>query len=125
MKANWKWKWQAWGGTALLAACGCATFWDEVSSRELNAMVECAEYQPGCYGARMTGAGFGGCAVALVRADAAQQFSADVPAVVLYAPFYTYVTREPAAGVTMPQADLLSPAQRFDTIENWYLRPAR
>ena len=52
----------------------------EVSSRELNVMVECAEYQPGCYGARMTGAGFGGCAVALVRADAAQQFSADVAA---------------------------------------------
>ncbi len=47
----------------------------EVSSHELNLMVECAERQPGCYGARMTGAGFGGCAVALVRADAAKQFS--------------------------------------------------
>jgi galactokinase len=50
----------------------------EVSSRELNIMVECAEHQSGCYGARMTGAGFGGCAVALVRQDAAEVFSADV-----------------------------------------------
>jgi galactokinase len=50
----------------------------EVSSRELNIMVECAEHQAGCYGARMTGAGFGGCAVALVRRDAAEDFSAGV-----------------------------------------------
>jgi len=52
----------------------------EVSSRELNIMVECAERQAGCYGARMTGAGFGGCAVALVRQDAAEAFSAGVTA---------------------------------------------
>jgi len=52
----------------------------EVSSRELNVMVECAERQSGCYGARMTGAGFGGCAVALVRQDAAEAFSAGVAA---------------------------------------------
>jgi galactokinase len=50
----------------------------EVSSHELNTMVECAMRQEGCYGARMTGAGFGGCAVALVRADAAQVFSTAV-----------------------------------------------
>lgn len=42
----------------------------EVSSDALNAMVDCARRHPACYGARMTGAGFGGCAVALV--DAAQ-----------------------------------------------------
>ncbi len=52
----------------------------EVSSRELNIMVQCAEHQPGCYGARMTGAGFGGCAVALVRQDAAEAFSSGVAA---------------------------------------------
>jgi galactokinase len=52
----------------------------EVSSRELNIMVECAEHQAGCYGARMTGAGFGGCAVALVRQDAAEAFSTAVAA---------------------------------------------
>ncbi len=50
----------------------------EVSSRELNCMVECAERQPGCYGARMTGAGFGGCAVALVRSDVTDQFCRQV-----------------------------------------------
>jgi galactokinase len=37
-----------------------------VSCAELDAMVDIAEAQPGCHGARMTGAGFGGCAVALV-----------------------------------------------------------
>jgi galactokinase len=52
----------------------------EVSSRELNVMVECAEHQTGCYGARMTGGGFGGCAVALVRQNAAEAFSAGVAA---------------------------------------------
>ncbi len=52
----------------------------EVSSRELNRIVECAEQQNGCYGARLTGGGFGGCAVALVRVDAADAFSANVTA---------------------------------------------
>jgi galactokinase len=42
----------------------------EVSSGDLNAMVENARRHPACFGARMTGAGFGGCAVALI--DAAQ-----------------------------------------------------
>jgi len=51
----------------------------EVSSDELDAMVACAQ-EEGCFGARMTGAGFGGCAVALVRADAAQAFSRTVAA---------------------------------------------
>jgi galactokinase len=46
----------------------------EVSSDALNAMVECASAHEACFGARMTGAGFGGCAVALVRAEAAEDF---------------------------------------------------
>jgi len=50
----------------------------EVSSDALNAMVEAAHNHPGCYGARMTGAGFGGCAVALVSAGVADQFVAAV-----------------------------------------------
>jgi galactokinase len=44
----------------------------EVSSPALDAMVEIASAQPGCWGARMTGAGFGGCAVALLERDAAE-----------------------------------------------------
>lgn len=47
----------------------------EVSSDALNDMVDCAQTHAACYGARMTGAGFGGCAVALVRADMADDFA--------------------------------------------------
>lgn len=50
----------------------------EVSSQALNWMVESAQAQPGCYGARMTGAGFGGCAVALVDESNAGKFAAAV-----------------------------------------------
>ena len=42
-----------------------------VSCDELDALVEIARSIPGVYGARMTGGGFGGCAIALVRHDAA------------------------------------------------------
>jgi len=44
----------------------------EVSSEALDVMVECARATAGCHGARMTGAGFGGCAVALAEAEAAE-----------------------------------------------------
>jgi galactokinase len=44
----------------------------EVSTRELDRLVELAVADPSCYGARMTGAGFGGCVVALVKAEAAE-----------------------------------------------------
>jgi len=52
----------------------------QVSSAELNAMVACASLETGCYGARMTGAGFGGCAVALARSDVAQALAERVAA---------------------------------------------
>jgi galactokinase len=42
----------------------------EVSSPELDALVDVLRAQPGCYGARLTGAGFGGCTIALMRSDA-------------------------------------------------------
>lgn len=41
-----------------------------VSAPELDALVEAAREVPGVFGARMTGAGFGGCVVCLVDADA-------------------------------------------------------
>ena len=46
----------------------------EVSSDALNVMVECASAHAACYGARMTGAGFGGCAMALVRLPGVADF---------------------------------------------------
>ena len=46
----------------------------QVSSDALNIIVEIARQQEGCFGARMTGAGFGGCAVALVAGEKAAGF---------------------------------------------------
>jgi len=46
----------------------------EVSCDELDLMVELARRQPGVLGARMVGAGFGGCTVNLVRAESADAF---------------------------------------------------
>ncbi len=46
----------------------------DVSSAALDTIVECARQADGCLGARMTGAGFGGCAVALVEAEATAEF---------------------------------------------------
>jgi galactokinase len=51
-----------------------------VSTAELDAMAGCAQEEDGCYGARMTGAGFGGCAVALVDAANAEPLAAAVSA---------------------------------------------
>ncbi len=51
-----------------------------VSSRELDLMVECGQAHPACLGIRMTGAGFGGCAVALIHADQAESFTSAVAA---------------------------------------------
>jgi galactokinase len=47
----------------------------EVSIPELDQMVEIAQSRPGCFGARLTGAGFGGCTVNLVASDQAGAFA--------------------------------------------------
>ena len=47
----------------------------EVSCPELDAMVNIAQSLDGCYGARLTGAGFGGCTVNLVATDQAGEFA--------------------------------------------------
>jgi galactokinase len=52
----------------------------EVSGKELDAVVEYSKTDKNVVGARMTGAGFGGCAIALVKADAFDSFSKNVTA---------------------------------------------
>ena len=50
----------------------------EVTGKELDAMAEAAWKQDGVLGARMTGGGFGGCVVALVKDEAVEDFKQNV-----------------------------------------------
>ncbi len=50
----------------------------EVTGKELDTLVESAWKQEGVIGARMTGAGFGGCAVSIVKADQVARFIENV-----------------------------------------------
>ena len=50
----------------------------EVTGKELDALVEAAWSVKGCIGSRMTGAGFGGCTVSLVRTNALEEFQTAV-----------------------------------------------
>lgn len=52
----------------------------QVSCEELGIMVELAAQVHGVYGARMTGGGFGGCTINLVRNEAVETFKATVTA---------------------------------------------
>ena len=52
----------------------------EVSSRELDVMVEIGERQAGVFGSRMTGGGFGGCTINVVAATQAEAFRNNVAA---------------------------------------------
>ena len=47
----------------------------EVSCPELNVMASIAQSIDSCYGARLTGAGFGGCTVNLVESDSVEDFA--------------------------------------------------
>ncbi|SFO96930.1 galactokinase [Salibacterium halotolerans] len=62
----------------------------EVTGEELDTLVEAAWEQEGVLGARMTGAGFGGCAIALVETEKTEAFrrhvAAQYEAVIGYAP---------------------------------------
>lgn len=64
----------------------------EVTGLELDTLVHTAWEQEGVLGARMTGAGFGGCAIALVKADKLEAFQENVAKtyeqVVGYAPSF-------------------------------------
>ncbi|MGX4686476.1 galactokinase [Vagococcus sp. JNUCC 83] len=50
----------------------------DVTGIELDTLVAAAQKQPGVLGARMTGAGFGGCAIALVNKDNVAEFKQSV-----------------------------------------------
>ena len=50
----------------------------EVSSPELDTLVELAIEQPGCTGARLTGASFAGCVIALVEAGSVERVMSSV-----------------------------------------------
>lgn len=50
----------------------------EVTGIELDTLVKNAQQQPGVLGARMTGAGFGGCAIALVKKNNLEDFTKHV-----------------------------------------------
>jgi len=52
----------------------------EVTGVELDSLVEAAWNQPGVLGARMTGAGFGGCAIAIVENETVENFIENVGA---------------------------------------------
>ena len=81
----------------------------EVSCKELDVVVEIAEdigFKGGVYGCRMTGGGFGGCAVALVKAEAVaaitQKIAADYKAKTgIEAAIFS---SRPAAGATVIKA---------------------
>ena len=71
----------------------------EVSCPELDLLVALSMEQEGCYGARLTGAGFGGCAIALVDSQRVGAFARFV------APAYAGRTRlEPKVIVSRPAA---------------------
>ena len=79
----------------------------EVSSPELDALVEIAEGVPGVLGSRLTGAGFGGCTVTLVRREALGALSDAV--------------REnyPARTGLVPELFEVRPASGAETLDAW------
>jgi len=50
----------------------------EASCEECDILQEIGQAQPGCYGARLTGGGFGGCVVSVVEAEASDAFVAAI-----------------------------------------------
>ena len=50
----------------------------EVTGLELDTLVDLASKEEGCIGARMTGAGFGGCAIAIYKKGFEEKAMAEV-----------------------------------------------
>ncbi|MFN3422711.1 MAG: galactokinase, partial [Armatimonadota bacterium] len=66
-------------GSLLLASHASLRDDYEVSCRELDAMVKALMSVEGVYGARLTGAGFGGACLAMVREDAIERVLEETP----------------------------------------------
>ena len=76
----------------------------EISCRELDILVDIAWGIEGVLGSRMTGGGFGGCTVSMVRADAVEHFTTAIAAA------YTAAT-----GIT-PQIFVCSPGDGVSVV---------
>ncbi|TDJ18593.1 MAG: hypothetical protein E2O69_06710 [Deltaproteobacteria bacterium] len=50
----------------------------DVTTPELDALCQIGDALPGCYGSRLTGAGFGGCTIHLVAPEAAEAVAAAI-----------------------------------------------
>jgi len=81
----------------------------EVSAEELDTIVEAAVEVSGCYGARLTGAGFGGCAIALVAEDAVPDLEHHVNEV-----YQEKFDKTPAIYVTKPADGVAVVAEQTD-----------
>ncbi|WP_128894881.1 galactokinase [Longirhabdus pacifica] len=80
----------------------------EVTGLELDTLVEAAWQHEACIGARMTGAGFGGCTVNIVKDEGIEAFkeqvSVEYEKIVGYAPsFYTFSVGEGASSISEQQ----------------------
>jgi galactokinase len=79
----------------------------EVSSPELDTLVDIAESVPGVYGSRLTGAGFGGCTVTLVRREATPELTAAIE------------ERYPARTGLLPRVFEVTPAAGAGQVDGW------
>jgi len=82
----------------------------DVSGPGLDAIVKVAQAAPGCFGARMTGGGFAGAAVAMVEASSQTEFMAHVAA------RYEAPPEQPAT--VEPQQWPVFPAQGAEVLQN-------
>lgn len=72
----------------------------DVSSPEQDALQELSVGQPGVWGCRMTGAGFGGCVVALVKTDSVERYLRRMPSMYWKATHYDveFIVTTPGPG---------------------------
>jgi galactokinase len=80
----------------------------EASCKEIDILADLAGQQPGCFGARLTGAGFGGCTVNLVAAEHTDAFTEAMrdgykQATGIAAEIYTTRASAGAHQITLPQ----------------------